>query len=159
MARAQAKLSLTSSTPFPEKVNTKMQSHFSQQELHKQLSPRKSKTSARRKIDEMFNIPQTDGAKSTDVSRSSSITPDPYPPTLLPKAQSISQLWQTDIYGSDEDDIFQTHLLAESVPNITMALADTDMNQDIWTRRKRSVSESDLIDTRLYSFTERSILI
>ena len=159
MARAQAKLSLTSSTPFPEKVNTKMQSHFSQQELHKQLSPRKSKTSARRKIDEMFNIPQTDGAQSTDVSSSSSITPDPYPPTLLPKAQSISQLWQTDIYGSDEDDIFQTHLLAESVPNITMALADTDMNQDIWTRRKRSVSESDLIDTRLYSFTERSILI
>jgi len=63
------------------------------------------------------------------------------------------------MYGSDEDNVFQTHFLAESVPDITMALSDTDMNRDIWTRRKRSVSESDLIDTRLYSFTERSLLI
>ena len=136
-----------------------MLSHSSHKELHQKLSPRKSKTSARRKIDEMFNIPQTDGTQSTDVSHSSSVTPDPECLIPLPKAQSIAQLWQDDMYGSDEDNVFQTHFLAESVPDITMALSDTNMNQDIWTRRKRSVSESDLIDTRLYSFTGRSLLI
>ena len=159
LAREQAKLSLSSSTPLPEKADTKMLSHSSHKELHQKLSPRKSKTSARRKIDEMFNIPQTDGAQSTDVSHSSSVTPDPECLIPLPKAQSIAQLWQDDMYGSDEDNVFQTHFLAESVPDITMALSDTNMNQDIWTRRKRSVSESDLIDTRLYSFTGRSLLI
>ena len=151
LAREQAKLSLSSSTPLPEKADTKMLSHSSHKELHQK--------SARRKIDEMFNIPQTDGAQSTDVSHSSSVTPDPECLIPLPKAQSIAQLWQDDMYGSDEDNVFQTHFLAESVPDITMALSDTNMNQDIWTRRKRSVSESDLIDTRLYSFTGRSLLI
>ncbi len=76
LAREQARLSLSSSTPFPERADTEMQSRSSHQELHQKLSPRKSKTSARRKIDEMFNIPQTDGAQSTDVSHSSSVNPE-----------------------------------------------------------------------------------
>ena len=120
-----------------------MQSPSSYQELHQKLSPQKSKMSARRKIGEMFNIPQTDGALSTDVSHSSSATADPDHPIALPKAQSILQLWQDDMYGSDEDNVFQTHFLADSVPDITMALSDTDMNQDIWTRRKRAKTTID----------------
>ena len=72
----------------------------------------------------------------------------------------MSQLWQHPlIYGSDEDDVFETHYLATSLPDITLLDTRTDIDHEVWTKRKRSVSESDLIDTRLYSFTQRSILI
>jgi len=122
--------------------------------------------------DELYNIPQTDGAVSTDVSISATdgaasadvslsstniIETSPDPPSKEPPA---SHLWQhISIYGYDEDDVFYSNYLSNSLPSINMEDTDMNMIDDTWTRRKRSVSESDLIDTRLYSFTERSILI
>ena len=123
------------------------------------LSPRKSKTRAKQKIDELYHIPQTDGAASADASYSSATNTNLDSPPLK-KAMSMSQLWQHPlIYGSDEDDVFETHYLATSLPDISLLDTYTDIDHEVWTKRKRSVSESDLIDTRLYSFTQRSILI
>ena len=129
-----------------------------------------SKLTAKKKIDELYNIPQTDGAVSTDVSISATdgaasadvsisstniIETSPEPPSEKPPA---SHLWQhISIYGYDEDDVFYSNYLSNSFPSINMEDTDMNMIDDTWTLRKRSVSESDLIDTRLYSFTERSL--
>ena len=163
LAREEVRKSL----PHPE--------HSSPKPLHcteMPLPERRSKLTAKQKIDELYNIPQTDGAVSTDVSISATdgaasadvslsstniIETSPDPPSKEPPA---SHLWQhISIYGYDEDDVFYSNYLSNSLPSINMEDTDMNMIDDTWTRRKRSVSESDLIDTRLYSFTERSILI
>ena len=163
LAREEVRRSL----PLPE--------HSSPKPLHRTETPlpqRKSKLTAKQKIDELYNIPQTDGAVSTDVSISATdgaasadvsisstniIETSPNPPSKGPPA---SHLWQhISIYGYDEDDVFSSNYLSNSLPSINMEDTDMNMIDDTWTRRKRSVSESDLIDTRLYSFTERSLII
>lgn len=137
------------------------------------LQERKSKINAKRRIDDLYNIPQTDGAVSTDVSIStatdgavsadvsisspSNTGPSPEPPFEEPP---ITHLWQhKSIYGYDEDDVFYSKYLSNSYPDITMIDTEIDIIENSGMSRTRSVSESDVIDTRLYSFTERSQLI
>jgi len=158
-ARNQVQLSSPRSKPAHKDQISNRPDPPRELEPYRQLSPRKSKTKAKQRIDNLYHIPQTDGAVSADASYSSAMDTNLDSPPLT-KAASMSQLWQHPlIYGSDEDDVFETHYLATSLPDLTLSDIHMDMDHEIWTNRKRSVSESDLIDTRLYSFTQRSILI